>query len=98
MLHIFCPHCGESREEHEYHYRGQAHIERPKDPESLTDEEWGNYLFFRKNPKGIHHELWYHTTGCRQFFNITRDTVTYEIHESYKIGEQPAVKSEEGKA
>lgn len=94
MLHIYCPHCEEHREEDEFHYRGQAHIERPKEPEALSDEEWGSYLFFRKNPKGIHHEMWYHVSGCRQFFNVTRDTVTYEIHESYKVGEQPAVKSE----
>jgi len=68
MLHLYCPHCEEHREEDEFHYRGQAHIVRPKDPESLSDEAWGNY--------------------------VSRDTVTYKIHESYKIGEQPAVKSE----
>ena len=93
MFHIYCPHCCEHREEEEFHVKGQAHIARPLDPEELSDEEWGNYLYFRKNPRGLHHELWVHNTGCRKFFNVTRDTVTYEIKEVYKVGEQPSVVS-----
>ena len=93
MFHIYCPHCCEHREEEEFHVKGQAHIARPLDPEALSDEEWGNYLYFRKNPRGLHHELWVHNTGCRKFFNVTRDTVTYEIKEVYKVGEQPSVVS-----
>ena len=91
MFHIYCPHCCEHREEEEFHVKGQAHIARPRDPEALSDEEWGNYLYFRKNPRGLHHELWVHNAGCRKFFNVTRDTVTYEIKEVYKVGEQPSV-------
>ena len=34
-------------------------------------------------------ELWNHVAGCRQFFNATRNTVTYEILETYRIGSQP---------
>lgn len=90
MLHIYCPHCGEHREEEEFHCKGQAHIARPLDPDSCNDEEWGNYMYFRRNPKGLHHELWYHATGCMKFFNLSRDTVTYEIKEVYKLGEQPS--------
>jgi len=93
MFHIYCPHCCEHREEEEFHVKGQAHIARPLDPEALSDEEWGNYLYFRKNPRGLHHELWVHSAGCRKFFNVTRDTVTYEIKEGYKVGEQPSIVS-----
>ena len=89
MLHIFCPHCGELRSEEEVHGSGQAHIPRPLDPASCTDEEWGDYMFFRDNPRGLHHELWIHAAGCRQYFNATRDTVTYEILETYLIGTKP---------
>lgn len=91
MLHIYCPYCEETREEEEFRPKGEAHIARPADPESTSDEEWGNYLFFRKNPRGLHHEQWLHAAGCRKFFNATRDTVTYEILETYKAGEQPSV-------
>ncbi len=54
-------------------------------------------MFFRDNPRGIHHELWVHAAGCRQYFNATRHTVTYEILETYKIGEKPSVTSAEKK-
>ena len=89
MLHIYCPHCQEYREEEEFHAKGEAHIARPADPDNTTDEEWGDYLYFRKNPKGVHHEMWVHASGCRKFFNVTRDTLTYKILETYKIGEKP---------
>ncbi|MGJ8631091.1 MAG: sarcosine oxidase subunit delta [Glaciecola sp.] len=95
MLNIFCPHCGEYREEEEFHAKGEAHIKRPENPDECSDEEWGNYLYFRKNPRGLHHEMWVHALGCRKFFNVTRDTVTYDIKETYKIGEKPSVKAGE---
>ncbi len=98
MLHIFCPHCFELRSEEEFHASGQAHIPRPLDPNACTDEEWGDYMFFRDNPRGLHHELWDHVAGCRQYFNVTRDTVTYEILESYKIGEKPQFTDKAGTA
>ena len=91
MFYIYCPNCQEHREEEEFHAIGQAHIARAKDPEALSDEQWAEYLYFRKNPRGLHHEMWVHAIGCRKFFNITRDTVTYEIKETYKVGEQPTV-------
>ncbi len=98
MLSIYCPHCAEYRDEEEFHYKGQAHIARPIDPDSCTDEEWGNYLYFRANPRGIHHEVWVHALGCRKFFNVTRDTRSYQIFESYCIGESPSFSGEKGGA
>ncbi|WP_252108095.1 MULTISPECIES: sarcosine oxidase subunit delta [unclassified Halomonas] len=94
MFYIHCPYCQEYREEEEFHPRGEAHLMRPKDPDNTTDEEWGDYLFFRKNPRGVHHEMWVHSVGCRKFFNITRNTVTYEILETYRMGEQPSITAE----
>jgi sarcosine oxidase subunit delta len=82
------------REEEEFSYAGEAHIARPLDPESLTDAQWGDYVFFRTNPRGLHHEMWNHAAGCRRYFNVTRDTQTYVIHETYKMGEQPSVTGE----
>ena len=89
MLHIYCPHCEEYREEEEFRPKGEAHLARPKAPEETDDEAWGDYLFFRKNPRGVHHEQWLHAAGCRKFFNVTRHTVSYEILETYKVGQQP---------
>ena len=94
MFLIYCPYCEEHREEEEFHPKGQAHIARPEDPEACRDEQWGDYLLVRDNPRGIHHELWVHAVGCRKFFNITRHTVSYEILETYRIGEQPRFTAE----
>ena len=85
MLLISCPFCGK-REESEFHQGGEAHIQRPKHPHKLSDEEWSDYLFLRDNKKGIHLERWVHRHGCRRWFNVARDTVTNEIKAVYKMG------------
>jgi sarcosine oxidase, subunit delta len=88
MLLIHCPWCG-PREQTEFSCGGEAHIVRPADTDALTDEAWGDYLFMRKNPRGRHLEQWVHTYGCRRWFNVERDTVTYRISAVYKPGEPP---------
>lgn len=95
MLQIYNPYCSETRSEDEFHYGGEAHIIRPVDPESLSDEEWGRYLFHRKNNKGLHYEMWYHSTESRKFFNVGRNTVTYKIEHVYKMGESAPTDGEE---
>ncbi|WP_221793857.1 sarcosine oxidase subunit delta [Oceanobacter mangrovi] len=89
MLHIYCPHCCEYREEEEFHCKGQAHIARPKDADNCSDAEWAQYIFFRKNPKGQQQELWVHSAGCGKFFNLSRNTVSYKIEQSYLLGAEP---------
>ncbi len=86
MLLIPCPYCGK-RDEIEFAYAGEAHIIRPTNGAEMTDEQWADYLFNRKNNKGIHLEQWQHATGCRQFFNVARNTVDNAVVASYKIGE-----------
>ena len=88
MFLISCPYCGE-RDESEFSCAGEAHIDRPLDPNALNEEQWADYVFNRTNPKGWHREQWQHTAGCRRFFNMIRHTVTYKIHTVYKIGERP---------
>jgi sarcosine oxidase, subunit delta len=85
MLLIPCPNCG-PRDETEFHYGGQAHVPYPKDPAALNDREWAELLFYRDNPKGAFAERWVHSTGCRQWFNMLRDTVTYDIQAVYPMG------------
>ena len=88
MFLINCPYCGE-RDQAEFSCGGEAHIERPKNPPDLTDDQWAEYLFLRKNEKGLRYERWNHTFGCRQWFNLARNTATDEILAIYKIGENP---------
>ena len=84
MLLLPCPYCGESRSEEEFSYAGEAHIRRP--PSDVADSAWADYLHFRTNPRGRHREMWVHTAGCRRYFNVVRDTVSYEVVATYPIG------------
>ena len=87
MLIIECPHCGK-RAETEFSFGGEGGIARPLETEKLTDEQWGDYVFMRKNPKGLHHEQWNHAAGCRRWFNALRDTTTDRFITTYKAGEK----------
>ena len=88
MLLITCPHCG-PREETEFSYGGEAHIERPKQPDQMSDANWADYVFMKNNTKGVLLERWVHSHGCRRWFNAARDTVTYEILAVYEMGTKP---------
>lgn len=85
MLQLHCPHCQETREEEEFAYAGEAFIPRPADPETVSDEVWGDYLFMRRNPKGWFWEQWQHTGGCRKVFAVKRHTASYQVAGSWTL-------------
>ncbi|MEJ8474517.1 sarcosine oxidase subunit delta [Roseibium algae] len=87
MLLIHCPYCDVERPETEFVCRGEAHLARPADPSSQTDEQWAEYLYLRENPKGLYAERWRHIYGCGRFFNAVRDTVSDKFVCVYKTGE-----------
>ena len=89
MLLIHCPYCEETLPEVEFTYAGEAHIARPTNSEEMTDAEWAQFVFMRKNTKGLYAERWWHAAGCRKFFNMLRNTATDEIHAVYQIGKKP---------
>jgi len=86
MLQLQCPWCG-MRDESEFVCAGTTHIVRPQ--LSATDADWGHYLFFRENPKGVHRERWRHAFGCGQWFNVARHTVTHAVLAVYAMSEPP---------
>jgi len=88
MLLIPCPICGE-RPEIEFTYGGEAGIARPTQPAALNDDEWGEFLYLRRNPRGMHGERWRHVNGCGRFFNVWRNTETDHFHGSWKPGQEP---------
>ncbi len=88
MLLIPCPYCG-PRSEEEFTYGNEAHIARPKTPEKLSDEDWAEYVFMRSNVKGVFLERWVHNHGCRRWFNVARETASYEILAVYEMGAKP---------
>ena len=82
MLKLTCPYCGVEADETELSPGGEAHIKR-FGPGS-TDEEFENYLFYRKNPKGVHFERWRHSFGCGKWFHAARCTRTLEVFGTYE--------------
>ena len=86
MMQIPCIHCG-LRDESEFVCGGTSHMARPE--LAAYDQTWGEYLFFRDNPKGLHHERWRHAQGCGRWFNISRNTVTHEVLAVYRITDPP---------
>ena len=88
MFLITCPHCGE-RDVSEFSCGGEAHIDRPKWREDMSDAEWAEFVFMRTNPKGILAERWNHAAGCRRWFNMLRNTATDDILTVYGLDEEP---------
>ena len=86
MLLIHCPYCDEERPELEFRHAGEAHIVRPDDIKSISDEEFMQFFFLRENPKGIAYERWRHVHGCGRFFNAARDTVSDKFVMTYEAG------------
>lgn len=85
-MRIDCPYCG-PRDEREFRFGGEAHLARPA--LTVSDGDWAEYLFFRKNPRGIHYERWLHAHGCRRWFNVVRNTLTHRIEAVYPMGAAP---------
>ena len=78
-----CPWCGE-RDESEFSFGGEAHLERPED--SCSDKELTEYIFMRKNIKVEQKDRWIHINGCRQWFNAVRNTTTNSFLQTSKPG------------
>ncbi len=90
MLKLTCPACGVEAEETEFAAGGEAHLER-FGPGS-DDQDFADYLFGRKNPRGVHFERWRHAFGCGKWFHAARCTATLEVFGTYsgQTSEPPA--------
>ena len=81
MLTLKCPYCGIRADETELAPGYEAHLKR-SGPGS-TDDDFNDYMFARKNPKGVHFERWRHAYGCGKWFLAARDTTTLEVFGTY---------------
>ena len=72
-MRIPCPYCG-SRDAQEFVYRGDAAPVRPQGEEGFYD-----YVHLRDNKAGEMREHWYHAQGCRNWIELTRNTLYHDI-------------------
>ncbi len=82
-----CPFCG-PRSEVEFHFGGDAGKIRPEGHTTVSDTDWADYLYVRRNPKGAAREIWMHLT-CQEVFVMERDTVTHEVAGTQSLREEP---------
>jgi heterotetrameric sarcosine oxidase delta subunit len=80
MLLIPCPWCG-ARDQTEFTYHGDATVQRPT--ADAPAEAWTAYVYERPNLRGLHDEWWQHTSGCRQWIVVRRDTATHRIEAAF---------------
>ena len=89
MLLIPCPFCGPSAQT-EFTYGGDASVVRPQPPASVeqgldgdcdvaSTQQWLDHIYLRDNPRGSHLEWWQHSSGCRAWIKVRRDTATHEV-------------------
>ena len=89
MIRIKCPFCGE-RDHTEFTYGGDGSINYPSLDASI--EDWTNAIFFRENICGKQLETWHHSSGCRMWLKVKRNTITHEIY-SVEFADQNIEKS-----
>lgn len=65
-----CPRCGE-RDVYEFRFGGEVQARPAPD---APDREWSSYRYLRDNVAGIEREWWFHSSGCRRWFQAERDT------------------------
>lgn len=78
-----CPHCGE-RSVYEFRFGGEIKQRPSLDAPAA---EWVDYRFNRVNAAGVQTEWWFHRSGCRQWLQAVRNTVSNEVLRTFFPGE-----------
>jgi methylglutamate dehydrogenase subunit B len=76
---IDCPHCGR-RPKEEFTIKG-AVLARPESDAARA--AWIDYVYVRQNPRGVYREYWHHTSGCRRWLIVERDTASHEVYATH---------------
>lgn len=72
---IPCPQCGD-RSAYEFRFGGEV---RKRPTPQAPEPEWIQYVHHRNNTAGVHTEWWFHRSGCRQWIQAERNTVTNRV-------------------
>jgi heterotetrameric sarcosine oxidase delta subunit len=74
-----CPNCG-NRSVYEFRFGGEIKQTPAADAPAI---EWQNYRFNQVNTAGVQIEWWFHRSGCRQWLQAVRNTISNEVLESF---------------
>jgi len=77
-----CPNCGQ-RSVYEFRFGGDV---RPVPSVTASQAEWMDYRFNRANVAGVQTEWWFHRSGCGQWIQAIRNTISNEVLESFLPG------------
>jgi heterotetrameric sarcosine oxidase delta subunit len=72
-----CPTCG-PRSVYEFRFGGEA---EQMAASAVPETEWTGHYYIRANVAGLQREWWFHRSGCRQWLQAVRNTVTNEVLE-----------------
>ena len=79
-----CPNCG-NRSVYEFRFGGE--IKQTPAPDAPA-REWQDYRFNQMNTAGVQTEWWFHRSGCQQWLQAVRNTVTNEVLETFLPGKE----------
>ena len=82
---LSCPNCG-ARGVYEFRYGGEVN---PRPQASVSLDQWGTYLYLKRNVAAVQEEWWFHRNGCRRWFRALRDTTTNRVERTF-WAERPA--------
>ena len=88
MIQIKCPNCG-LRNAGEFRYGGEYNP-RPRQPLAVSDAEWTDYIYMRRNRAGVQTEWWFHRNGCGTWFLAERHTKSNVVLKTYFWHEREA--------
>ncbi|HLJ14064.1 MAG TPA: sarcosine oxidase subunit delta [Bryobacteraceae bacterium] len=79
---IPCPNCGE-RSVYEFRFGGEIQ-QRPR-PDA-SEAEWLDFRYHRANVNGVQTEWWFHRSGCGEWLQAVRDTVSNQVLRAFLPG------------
>lgn len=65
----------------------------PRPAADAGADAWHDYVYLRDNPRGAYDEYWHHTSGCRRWLVVSRDTATHEIYACQDAADAKAVRA-----
>lgn len=80
---VRCPNCG-NRSVYEFRFGGEV---KQRPALEASQAEWIDFRYNRENLNGVQKEWWFHRSGCRQWLQATRNTVTNEVLDTSLPGE-----------